>query len=138
MPDHKLGSSYSFQQLVKAYNADPPGDDDAHYLLHHGDEILALCLRYKFNPKPGEVWVGDSKAVTEWGARLAMLKEKKTVPVYYSPRSRTLYEFKGHYAISDDTTDPKELAKRRGPVPLSRIIFVAPVSGGLASPSQKQ
>src|SRR5215216_705903 len=135
MPNHKLGSSYSFSQLVKAYDAEPPKDDEAHYLLYRGDEILALCLRYKYNPKLGEVWVGDSKPVTEWGKRLAELKGKKTIPLYYSPRSRTLYEFKGHYAVIDEIVDAAELAKRKAPVPLSRVVVLAPIVANQAAPS---
>ncbi len=132
MPNHQLGANFTFPQLLHAYNADPQEEDDAHYLLFRGDEILALCLRYHFNPEPGEVWVGDQAGkgdrpgVAEWGRRLAELKDKKTLPVYYSPRNRTLYEFKGEYLITGDTVEKDELAKRHGPVPLSRIVFIKP------------
>jgi len=136
MPNHKLGSSYSFSQLVKAYDAETPKDDEAHYLLYRGDEILALCLRYKYNPELREVWIGDSEPVAKWGKRLAELKGKKTVPLYYSPRSRTLYEFKGHFAVTDDIVDPAELAKRKkAPVPLSRVVVVAPIVANQPAPS---
>ena len=128
MPNHKVGASYSFSQLVKAYNADPQGDDDAHYLLYRGDEILALCLRHKFNHDPREVWVGNNPVVAEWGRKLAALKDKKTLPLYHSQRGRNLYEYKGHQLIIGDTDDPQELAKRKSPVPLSRIVLLKPVS----------
>ena len=128
MPNHKVGASYSFAQLVKAYNADPQGDDDAHYLLYRGEEILALCLRHKFNHDPREVWVGNVPVVAEWGLKLAALKDKKTVPLYYSPRGRTLYEYRDQQLITGDTEDPGELAKRKSPVPLSRIVFLEPVA----------
>lgn len=124
MPDHKLGSNHTFSDLMKAYKADPQADDDAHFLLYRGEELLALCLRYKFNPKPGEVWVGDATKVARRGESLAALKDKKALPLYYSPRNRNLYEFKGQQLIIDDTTDPKELAQRKGPVPLSRIVVL--------------
>ena len=127
MPNHKVGASYSFVQLVKAYNADPQGDRDAHYLLYRGDEILALCLRHKFNHDPREVWVGNDPVVAEWGRKLAALKDRKTLPLYFSQRGRTLYEYKDHQLIIGDTDDPQELAKRKGPVPLSRIVFLKPV-----------
>ena len=127
MPNHKPGANYSFPQLVHAYNADPQGDADAHFLLWRGDEILALCLRFKFNPDPGEVWVGNDPAVAAWGRKLAALKDKQTVPLYYSLRGRTLYEFKGQQLITGDTEDPEELARRKSPVPLSRIVFLKPV-----------
>lgn len=127
MPNHKIGSNHSFSQLVAAYGADAPQEKDAHYLLYKGDEILALCLRYKFNPEPGEIWVGDETKVAEWGAKLAALKDKKTLPLYYSPRSRTFYEFKGYQSITGDTDKAEDLAKRKGPVPLSRIVFIHPI-----------
>lgn len=127
MTNHTIGSNHSFGHLLSAYNADSQSDGDAHFLLYRGEEILALCLRHKFNRVPEEVWVGDAKAVALWGERLAGLKGQKTVPVYYSPRSRTLYEFRGHHLITGDTTDPKELAERKGPVPLSRIVFLQKV-----------
>ncbi len=124
MPDLTIGSNYSFSQIMAAYHADPQGADDAHFLVYRGDEFLALCLRYKFNPNPHEVWVGNDPAVALWGERLAQCKDKKSVPLYYSPKSRTFYEFKGHHLITGDTTDLEELAKRKGPVPLSRIVFL--------------
>jgi hypothetical protein len=124
VPNHQLGSNHTFGNLLKAYGADPQGENDAHFLLYRGDEILALCLRYKFNPTPGEVWVGDASEVKRWGERLAALKGKKTVPLYYSPRGRTLYEFKGQHLITGDSTEPNEVQTRKGPVPLSRIVFV--------------
>ena len=124
MPDHKIGSNHSFGHLMTAYHADPQRDEDAHFLLYRGDEILALCLSYKYNPKPDEVWVGDAEAVARWGERLAALQGKKTVPIYYSPRNRTLFEFKGYHLITGDTVKPDDLKERRGPVPLSRIVFL--------------
>ena len=92
MPNHISGSSYSFNQLLAAFTADSQADDDAHFLLYRGEEILALCLRFKYNPVPHEVWVGDDPVLAEWGRKLADLKGKKTVPVYYSQRGRRLYE----------------------------------------------
>jgi hypothetical protein len=127
MPNHQIGSTFSFSMLVNAYHADPQTDADAHFLLFRGDEILALCLRHKYNPDPAEVWVGDDPVVAKWGERLAALKEEKTVPLYYSPRNRTLYTYKGHHLITGDTQEPEELAKRKSPVPLSRIVFIKPV-----------
>jgi len=127
MQDPKIGTSYSFSQLVKAYSADQPGDDDAHFLLHKGDEILALCLRHKFNPKPREIWIGNDPVVAEWGRKLAGLKGKNTVPLYYSQPGRTLYEFKGRFLITGDTEVAAELKTRPGPVPLSRIVFIMPL-----------
>jgi hypothetical protein len=124
MPNHKVGVSYSFSDLAKAYAADPQTDDDAHFLLSRGDEILALCLRYKYNHDPSEVCVGDAKAVAKWGDKLAELKGKKTLPLYYSPRNRTLYEYKGQYLIAGDTADPAELESKKGPGPLSRVVFL--------------
>ena len=124
MPNHKVGTTWSFSTLLNAYHAEPQADDDAHFLLYKGDEILALCLRHKFNPKPGEVWVGNEPVVAEWGKRLASLKDKKTLPVYYSPRNRKFYTFMGQHLITGDTEDPHEIAKRNGPVPLSRIVFL--------------
>ena len=134
MPNHKVGASYSFAQLVKAYHADPQGDDDAHYLLYRGDEILALCLRYKYDHDPREVRVGNDRVVAEWGRKLAALKDKKTVPLYYSQRGRTLYEYRDQQLIIGDTEDPQELAKRKSPVPLSRIVFLKPVAHATFAP----
>jgi hypothetical protein len=128
MPNHTPGSSYSFSQLMTAYHADPQADDDAHFLLYRGQEILALCLRYKYNHNPNEVWVGDAPPVAEWGRRLADLKDKKTLPVYYSQRGHTLYEYKDHHLITGDTDKPEDLAKRPAPVPLSRVVFIKPVT----------
>ncbi len=127
MLDQKLGANYSFSDLLRAYKADAQGDNDAHYLLYRGDDILALCLRHKFNPKPNKVWIGDEPIVAEWGRKLAALKGKKTLPLYYSQRGRTLYEFKGHQLITGDTDDAVELEKRNGPVALSRIVFIMPL-----------
>jgi hypothetical protein len=127
MPNHSTGSSFSFNQLLTAYHADPQGENDPHYLIYRGDEILALCLRHKFNPNPLEVWVGNDPVVAEWGRKLAALKNKKTLPVYYCPRGRTLYEYKDHHLILDDTEAPEALAERKGPVPLSRVVFIKPV-----------
>lgn len=127
MPNHKPGANYLFEQLVKAYNADPPADPDACFLLSRGEEILALCLRHKYHHDPGEVWVGNDPAMAEWGRQLAALKDQKTLPLYYSPRNRTLYEFRDQHLITGDTEDPQELAKRKGPAPLSRVVFVKPV-----------
>jgi hypothetical protein len=127
MPQHKPGSSYSFSQLLAAFAADPQSETDPHFLLYHGDEILALCLRHKYHRETGEVWVGNDSVTAEWGRKLAALKDKKTLPLYYSPRGRTLYTFKGHHLITGDTDDPQELSKRKSPVPLSRIVFIKPV-----------
>jgi len=127
MPNHKPGANYLFSQLLHAYNADPQEEADAHFLLWKGDEILALCLRHKYNHDPGEVWVGNAPAVAEWGRKLAALKDKQTVPLYYSHRGRTLYEYKDQHLITGDTEDPQELAKRKSPVPLSRVVFLKPV-----------
>jgi hypothetical protein len=124
MPNLKPGSNYTFTHLVRAYTADPQNEEDAHFLLYRGDEILALCLRYKFNPKASEVWVGDAPAIAEWGARLASLKDKKGLPMFYSGKGRKLYTYKGDCWITGDTDDPNEVAKRKGPVPLSRIVFL--------------
>jgi hypothetical protein len=133
MPNPQIGANYSFTQLLKAYNADPQGEGDAHFLLYRGDEILALCLRHKFNHQTGEVWVGNAPVVAEWGRKLAALKDKQTLPLYYSPRNRTLYQYRGQQLISGDTDDPQELAKRRSHVPLSRIVFLKPVEHGPAA-----
>jgi hypothetical protein len=127
MPNHRPGATYSFGDLARAYNADPQNEDDAHFLLFRGDEILALCLRHKYNPNPNEVWVGDADQVAKWGKKLADLKDKKTLPVYYSPRNRTLYEYRDHHLITGDTTAPEDIAQRNGPVPLSRVVFITPV-----------
>jgi len=134
MPNHKVGANYSFAHLLRAYNADAQGDDDAHFLLYRGDEILALCLRHRFNHAPGEVWVGNDPVVAEWGRKLATLKDKQTLPLYYSQRGRTLYEYKGHHLITDDSEEPHELAKRKSPVTLSRIVFLKPVAQPVFAP----
>jgi hypothetical protein len=129
MADLTIGKTYSFSQIVAAYHADPPssGEEEAFFILHRGEQIVALCLRHKYNPEPGEVWVGDAPAVALWGERLAQCKGKQTVPLYYCPRSRTFYEFKGHHAVTGDTTEAQELAGRKSPVPLSRVVFLKKV-----------
>jgi len=127
MPDHKIGSSYPFSMLLNAFHADPQRDEDPHFLLYRGDEILALCLRHKFNPEPHEVWVGDAQVVADWGRKLASLKGQKTIPVYCSSRGRSFYTYMGQHVITGDTDDPTELAKRKGPVLLSRIVFIEAV-----------
>jgi hypothetical protein len=125
MPDLTIGKTYSFSQIMAAYRADPlDGGADQFFILHRGDEVAALCLRHKCHPEPGEVWVADAQAEALWGERLAQCKDKKTVPFYYSPGGRSFYEFKGHQLVTGDTTDPEELAKRKSPVPLSRIVFL--------------
>jgi hypothetical protein len=134
VPNHKIGIPYSFAQLSAAYKADPQDEADAHFLLYRGDEVLALCLRHKYNPEPGEVWVGDNAPVAAWGKTVAGLKDKRTIPVYHSPGGGKFYQFKGEHLITGDTTDPQELAKRKAPVPLSRIIFVTPVKEKGATP----
>jgi hypothetical protein len=129
MQDLTVGKNYSFSQIVAAYHADPPGggEDEQFFILHRGEEIVALCLRYKFNPETGEVWVGTDPAVAQWGERLVQCKGKQTVPLYYSPRNRTFYEYKGHQVITGDTSEPTELAARKSPVALSRVIFLRKV-----------
>ena len=127
MPTHRPGASYSFSQLIGAYHADPQKEIDPHCLLCRGDEILALCLRRKFHPQPLEVWIAAEPAAAEWGKKLAALKDSKTLPLYYSQRGHTLYEYKDHHMILGDTDDPQELAKRKSPVPLSRVVFMKPV-----------
>lgn len=127
MPNPPMGANYSFAQLLKAYNADPQSEGDAPFLLHRGDEIRALCLRHRFNHTTSEVWVGNDPVVAEWGRKVAALKDQKTLPLYYSPRNRTLYQYQGQQLISGDTEDPQELAKRRSHGPLSRIVFLKPV-----------
>jgi hypothetical protein len=128
VPDHKLNSNYSFEQLVLAYGAERAPDGGPHDLLYRGGEILALCLRYKYNHHPAEVWVGHDPISADWGRKLADLKDKKTLPLYYSPRGRTLYQYKGQHLITGDTTDPQELTARRSPAPLSRIVFLRPLA----------
>lgn len=127
VPSHKIGTSYSFAQLCAAYNADAQKEADAHFVIYRGDEALALCLRHKHHPEPGEVWVGDKAAVAAWGKTVAGLKGKSTIPVYHSPGGAKFYQFKGHYVITGDTDDPQELAKRKAHVALSRIIYLKPV-----------
>jgi hypothetical protein len=129
MADLIVGKSYSFAQIVAAYHADAPGEGegDSFFVLHRGEEILALCLQQKPNPEPGEVWIGDAPAAVQWGERLAQCKGKKTVPLYYCPRNRSFYEFKGHHLITGDTTEAAELTGRKSPGPLSRIVFVKKV-----------
>ena len=125
MPEHKIGSNYSLAQITGAFHADPPADaGDLNSILHRGEEVVALCLRHKYNPEPHEVWVGADPAAAPWGERLAQCKGKKTVPLFYAPRGRSFYEFKGQHLVTGDTTDPKELAARRAPGPLSRIVFL--------------
>jgi hypothetical protein len=125
MQDLQIGGNYSFAQIVSAYHADPPGGEgEQFYVLHRGDEIVALCLRHKYHPEPGEVWVGADPAAALWGERLAQCKAKKTVPLYYCPGGRSFYEFKGHHLVTGDTTDPGDLAKGKAPAPLSRIVFL--------------
>ena len=134
MQDLTVGKTYSFSQIAAAYHADPPGsgEDDPFFILHHGEQIVAVCLRHKFNPEPGEVWVGNAPPGALWGERLAQCKGKQTVPLYYSPRNRTFYEFKGHHAVTGDTTEPKELTERKGPGPLSRVVFLKKVESRTA------
>ena len=126
-PSHKIGSTYPFGLIRAAYGADEPSDSKPPYLLYCGDEIVALCLRYNLNPKAGEVWIGNEAGIAASGQQLAALKDKKSLPLYYSPRGRTFYEFKGHHSIINDTTDAKELEQRKGSVPLSRIVFISPL-----------
>jgi hypothetical protein len=128
MADLIIGKSYSFSQVMVAYHADPPSEGGEFFILHRGEEIVALCLRYKFHPEPGEVWVGDAPAAALWGERLAQCKGQKTVPLYYRPRNRAFYQFEGQHLVSGDTIVPQELATRKSPVPLSRIVFVEKVS----------
>jgi len=135
MPNHQVGFNYSFTDLVRAFDADPQGDTDAHYLLYRGDEILALCLRYKYNPDPTKVKVGNDQIVAEWGKKLAALKGKKTLPLYYSQRGRKLYEYRGHQLITGDTEDQQVLEESQGPVPLSRIVSLKPVPTDAFSPA---
>ncbi len=132
MVNHKPGTNYSFAQLLHAYNAEPQTETDAPLVLAKGDDILALCLRAKHSPKPGEVLIPADPGIAEWGAKLAALKDQKSVPIYIRPRGRTLYECKGPHIITGDTDDPQELAKAKSPVPLSRIIYVTAVESGSA------
>jgi hypothetical protein len=127
MPNHRPGATYSLADLVAAFHADPPTNDDPHFLLFQGEEILALCLRYKYNPDPNEVWVGDAENVAAWGKKLVELKDKKTLPLYYCQRGRTLYEYKDHHLITGETTQAEDLAARKSVVPLSRVVFIKPV-----------
>jgi len=133
VPNHKIGTSYSFNQLSAAYNADPQKEADVPFLIYRGDEVLALCLRHKYHPEPGEVWVGDKAAIAAWGKTVAGLKGNRTIPVYHSPRGAKFYQFKGDYLITGDTDDPQELAKRKAHVALSRIIYLKPVATGQTS-----
>lgn len=127
MPNHAIGSNHTFGNLMTAYGADKQRDEDAHFLLYRGTEILALCMRAKFNPKPDQVWVGDDDEVAKWGERLAALKGNSTIPVYYSPKGRTFYEYRGQHLITGDTTAKVDLEKARGPIPISRIVYIKPV-----------
>jgi hypothetical protein len=125
MMDLQVGYNYSLAQIVKAYHADPPSSDaEPSYVLHCGDEIVALCLRHKHHPEPGEVWVETDPTASLWGERLAQCLAKKTLPLYYCPRGRSFFEFKGQHLITGDTADPNDLAQRKAPVPLSRIVFL--------------
>jgi len=124
MPNLIPGHTYALTHLVAAYRADPPAEGGEDFLLHKANDIFALCLRHKFQPKFGEVWVGNDPAVAEWGRRLAALKDNKTLPLYYAERGRTLYTYKGDYLIAGDTDEPGELANRKSAVPLSRIVFL--------------
>jgi hypothetical protein len=125
MPDHRIGSNYSLAQIATAYHADPPvGPGDPYSILHRAEEVVALCLRHKHHAEPGEVWVPADPAAALWGERLAQCKAKKTVPLFFAPRGRTFYEFKGQHLVTGDTTDPSELAKRKAPGPLSRVVFL--------------
>jgi hypothetical protein len=123
MPDHKVGSTYSFPMLRAAYKADPQNDGDPHFLLYRGDEIVALCLKHRFNPEPNEVWVGDDAVTAEWGKKLAALKDTRTLPLYYSPGGRAFYIYKGHHLISDDTTDLRSWRNERGMCHFHELYF---------------
>jgi len=129
MPDYAIGTTHTLPNLAKAYKADPQGSADGSFLLHRGEEILALCLRQKLNPRPGEVWIGAEPAAVQWGERLAGLKGKRAVPVYFLPRGRTLYEFRGDHLITGDTTEANELAERKSPAPLSRVVYIKAIAG---------
>jgi len=125
MQDLQVGSNYSLAQIMKAYHADPPtGEDEPFYILHRGEEIVALCLRHKFHPEPGEVWLAGDPAAALWGERLAQCQAKQTVPLYFCPGGRRFYEFKGRHLITGETTDPKDLATRKAHAPLSRVVFL--------------
>jgi hypothetical protein len=129
MADLIVGKSYSIAQITAAYRADAPsgGEPDSSSILHRGEEIVALCLRHALDPAPGEVWIGNAAAAALWGERLAQCKGKKTVPLYYCPRNRSFYEFKGHHLVTGDTTEPAELTTRKSAAPLSRVVFLKKV-----------
>jgi hypothetical protein len=125
MPDLTIGKTYSFSHIVAAYRADPLGGGaEEFFIVHRGDEIAALCLRHKDHPEPGEVWIAEAETEALWGERLAQCKDKKTVPLYYAPRGRNFYEFKGHHLITGESTDGAELGRRKSHVPLARVVFL--------------
>jgi hypothetical protein len=136
MPNHKPGAFYTLSQIRKAYHADESEKDAPRFLLHSGSDILALCLDYRSNPLPHEVWVPCYGTNPDWGAALAALKGEKSLPVYYRQRGRALFEYRDHHVITGETQDRREIAKRFRParsgifllfepsIRVARIVFI--------------
>jgi len=106
------------------------GDDGPPwFVIHRGDEILAITLREDLNPSinsnPAEVWVGAAETLPEWGKRLAF--KTAEAPLYVSPGQGAGYVDRGIYKIIGNTDDAVELAAREaqpGIGKLSRIVFL--------------
>ncbi len=124
----------SFFRLKSDYNADDPDPEfGPWFVLHCGDDIVAVLIKEKFNrafPLNGEIWIGNHEHVADWGDKLAALRNTDTtLPLYFRANNSSGYVPKGRYRVIGDTQDASKLAITKDVgalVPLSRIVYVKP------------
>ena len=100
------------------------------FVIHRGETILALCIRYDMNPNITdnfpEVWVGADGDLPIWGERL--FNHDGLLPLYVSLQKAGGYDYRGTFVRLRQHT-PEELAEAQAqvPHPLSRIVFLKPL-----------
>ena len=123
------GEHFTRNQILQLYQHDP---SELYWVVFRGRQILALCLRFDFNPslqrEPAEVWIGDDSPTKEWGDILA--NDTARVPIYMKHTGENEFVYLGEFDVLNRTATEAELNAARETIRhkhqrgISRIVFL--------------
>lgn len=130
---HEIGRSFYLFEIAKYYQADKSKIPDyPHFLLHRGDDIVALTLRRAhtqfISADFAQTWLTSGGQLAKWCDRLVALKgTKNTLPLYFKPADEEAYIFYGQfkvYDVKDSPNDIKLAITCGAPKALASIVFL--------------